>query len=342
MGEPEEPEAPGWDAIEAACAQVYGAQEPRHWGAVIPWFLGGPDPLQGISAYDAGDHWHYVTYGFSDLYDKEGDDPQWSGYGFELTFRLTKTQAEPPVWCAGLLQNLARYVFKSGNVLQPGEKMGLNSPIALDHDTQLRSAMFIEDPQLGAIETPSGRVTFVQLVGVTDAEREAASTWDSRALLALAARTNPRWVTDLARPSWLDDPAFCAALEAGRAADGSSTAAEYVSQLAWALEGDRVVVTVGALVADRFPAVLQGRVPFGRPYTLTGPQVTVELQPGSSLSAREVAEGHLELRVPDELVHAIATTLEPVRGRYDFGRLTIEVEPTSIRDRHGDVVETVG
>jgi hypothetical protein len=53
--------------------------------------LGGNDPLDGISVYDGGDFWHFVTYGFSDLYEKETKDPEWSGFGFELTMKLKKT-----------------------------------------------------------------------------------------------------------------------------------------------------------------------------------------------------------------------------------------------------------
>lgn len=39
-----------------------------------------------------------------------------SGYGFELTFRLKRENAEtaPPTWPAVLMQALAKYVFKSG------------------------------------------------------------------------------------------------------------------------------------------------------------------------------------------------------------------------------------
>jgi hypothetical protein len=47
--------------------------------------LGGQDPLDGISVYWADapvPHWHYITYGFSELYAKESSDAAASGYGF--------------------------------------------------------------------------------------------------------------------------------------------------------------------------------------------------------------------------------------------------------------------
>ena len=44
--------APGWDANDARLREVYGDQESRHWGS-IKHMLGGPDPLDGISATSA-------------------------------------------------------------------------------------------------------------------------------------------------------------------------------------------------------------------------------------------------------------------------------------------------
>ena len=32
-------EAPGWDAIDAACERVYGKQEPLHYGTIIKYAL---------------------------------------------------------------------------------------------------------------------------------------------------------------------------------------------------------------------------------------------------------------------------------------------------------------
>jgi hypothetical protein len=82
---------PGWDAINAALEPTYGEVEPLHWGTVKRWRNGGPDPLDGISAYRVDGpppHWHFVSYGLSELYRKESEDPEVSGWGIELTFRL--------------------------------------------------------------------------------------------------------------------------------------------------------------------------------------------------------------------------------------------------------------
>ncbi|MCR4555521.1 MAG: suppressor of fused domain protein [Alphaproteobacteria bacterium] len=90
--DPDEDTAPGWDAIDEAFAKIYPQQKnPLHIATVVPSILGGPDPLDGISIYDGGEFWHFVTYGFSELYTKESKYPEISGYGFELTFKLKKT-----------------------------------------------------------------------------------------------------------------------------------------------------------------------------------------------------------------------------------------------------------
>src|SRR5262245_32119797 len=110
----------GWDAISAVLERLYPGQEPKHYGTLISAALGGKDPLQGISIYKSltpQPHFHYVTYGFTELYEKESEDPNVSGFGFELTFRLAcaADAEEPPVWPLNFLQNIARYVFSTGN-----------------------------------------------------------------------------------------------------------------------------------------------------------------------------------------------------------------------------------
>ena len=79
--------APGWDAITELCNKIYPDQiNPKHYAASVSWELGGNDPLQGISVYDGGDYWHFVTYGLSELYEKESDIKDISGYGMDVPY----------------------------------------------------------------------------------------------------------------------------------------------------------------------------------------------------------------------------------------------------------------
>ena len=50
--ETKEVEAIGWKAIEEEFLRVYPGQvNPKHYGTIIKWMLGGKDPLDGISVY---------------------------------------------------------------------------------------------------------------------------------------------------------------------------------------------------------------------------------------------------------------------------------------------------
>ena len=66
--------APGWAAIDAALAPIYGEREPLHYAPPLHMAAGGNDPLDGISVYVRDDHFHFVTYGFTELYQKESDE----------------------------------------------------------------------------------------------------------------------------------------------------------------------------------------------------------------------------------------------------------------------------
>ena len=86
---------PAGDAPPADCSLHCRAQrghagwpiacdtEPHaHFGTVLPYQLGGNDPIHGISVYlrdEPVPHFHFVTYGFTDLFVKETDDPNESG-----------------------------------------------------------------------------------------------------------------------------------------------------------------------------------------------------------------------------------------------------------------------
>ena len=179
----EEVNASGWDAITEECERVYPDQkDPKHYGAIIKWRLGGPDPLDGISIYDGGDYWHFVTYGMTELYDKESEDKQWSGYGMEFTFRLKKyndmnEEAEIKNIC-GVLQQIARITFKSGEIFNPFEFLytGQTEGIDAGQLSNITGFITVPDPDLQPLNTDNGRVEFVEFIGATDKELMAIRT----------------------------------------------------------------------------------------------------------------------------------------------------------------------
>jgi suppressor of fused-like protein len=344
-------ETPGWDAIDAALERRYPGVEPRHLATILKWSLGGPDPLDGISFYprlEPVPHWHAVSYGMSELYDKQSDNPDESGWGFEFTFRIRRdpAEAEPPVWAANFLQNLARYVYQSGNWFEPNHHMDLNGPIALDRPTLIRAVAFAEDPELGTIETPNGTVQFLQVVGITSDEYAATQAWSVRDFLALLARRIPLLVTDLDRRSTIDDPEVAEAVEEGRRVDGSSTAALAVAEFGWRPDGDLIRLVLGAHVAPSVAQTLRGRLPFGRTLRLDGPESSAEFSSGSfSVGTAEGAEDHLFVVLTDEALDGLLQVLVPVAGVRAAARaepLVVEIVPSQIKDRDGNVERTIG
>lgn len=340
--------APGWDAIDGALAHLYPGVEPLHLGTVIKWRLGGPDPLDGISIYARDDHWHFVSYGMSELYEKESDDPDESGWGFEFTFRLARAgEAEPPIWAANFLQNLARYVFSSGNPFGPGHHVDLNGPISLaEPDTAIRAITFVDDPELGVVGTPHGRVRFLQVVGLTLEEYATIEQWDAEALLRALAPHLPLFVTDLGRGSLTDDPAVAATIADGMRRDGSSTGSMYVQEASWESEpAAGTTLTFGANAAARVGRVLAARLPFGRGLLIDSPNGAVGFQPGERVAVTDRGEGFAEIQVPPPVLAELGGALRPVAGTYRLPsapELAVRIVKSQIRDPEGNVVAEIG
>lgn len=167
----------GWQCISNECDRVYpGQEDPKHYAPIIKWEFGGNQPLDGISVYDGGDYWHFVTYGFSELYEKETDDKKISGYGMEFTFKLKKdnyADEEAEIKCiCGILQYFAKTTFNYGEVFGPYEYLYSGQTEGIDTKKQSNITAFITipDTQFKKLNTPNGTVEFVELIGVTNDE----------------------------------------------------------------------------------------------------------------------------------------------------------------------------
>ena len=278
----------GFDAIANAVCRLYPNQEGRYYGTLLPYFLGGGDPLEGVEVWESErglPHWHYITYGFTELYEKESDDADVSGYGFELTFRLKREgEEEPPSWPVNLLQNLARYVFSSGHPFGAGHHMSCNSPIALETDTQLTALGFRVDPELGELDTPNGRMTFLQAVGITQDEMDAMMCWKGEAFLAALEQQIPLCVADLSRDSQMSNPDFEKVWRAGMEKDGSYTGFLYMDKVETGLEEaqgqERGLLRLGAGHVRILTNMLRARVGKGRELFLQGAEAAVQFKPG--------------------------------------------------------------
>lgn len=171
----------GVEAIEKTMKKIYPdkKQQIDRFAVLQPWRMGGEDPLDIIDIYDGGEYFHFVTYGLTELYDKETNDPEYSGFGFELTFKLKKScieenEEEEQRCFAGILQAIARVSYKFGEIFGPAEYIytGSDKGVNVAQDTLITGFVTKEDT-MGTIDTPNGKVQFVELIGATDAELRA-------------------------------------------------------------------------------------------------------------------------------------------------------------------------
>ena len=167
----------GWNDIEKAFLKLYPNQtNPKHYVALIKWNIGGNDPLDGISIYDGGDYWHFVSFGLSEIYEKESSNKDISGYGMEFTFKFKKTnfnnlESELKNVC-GIFQQLARETFVNGEIFNPYEYIYTGQKEGIDVEQKSKITGFITalDSKIEEIDTVNGKVRFVELIGATNDE----------------------------------------------------------------------------------------------------------------------------------------------------------------------------
>lgn len=212
------PTPAGLESLYSLCRKIYPDQvNPLQVTALLKFWLGGPDPLDYISMYansgipheNIPPHWHYISFGLSDLHgdgrvhDVTGPEGL-SGFGFELSFRLRREPEEtaPPTWPATLMQSLAKYVFQSGNALCSGDHVSWHC--ALDNsESRMQHMLMTTDLQLKTAHTPFGTVDFIQIVGICTEELKAAQQWNGAGILDMITRMpsagGPWHVTDMRR-----------------------------------------------------------------------------------------------------------------------------------------------
>ncbi|MDO4292793.1 MAG: suppressor of fused domain protein [Eubacteriales bacterium] len=181
QNEPEEilyPEAPGWAAVADCFGKKYPNQKnPAHFGCYASFKPGEPGPLDGISVYNGGDYFHFVTYGLSELYEKQNGNPERSGYGFELTLKLKKEGLENPALevrhMCSLLQMIAGITVNNGHQFLPGQFLAMGQNRGLDAAGKSGLMGFItKEDEIGTVNSPFGKVQLIQLVGIKGDEIE--------------------------------------------------------------------------------------------------------------------------------------------------------------------------
>lgn len=370
----------GYTYISNHIKEFYPGQEGLYYGTILPGYLGGKDPLDGVEIWESEKgcpHWLYVTYGFTDLYpddedseddedtdvydninendnydendtmeaenDSDDDDEPVSGFGFELTLRLKRgSEDTPPGWPINLLQNLARYVFSTGNTFDSGHYLNANGPIALETDTQLTCIGFLTDPELGKINTVNGSMIFLEAIGITEDELNSMMCWNGENFLNELLKYVPYGISDLSRTSLMNQPAFRHAWEQGVARDGSSTSLLYMSELTASLADNKGYLQLGAGHIDQILTLLKARIGKDRPFALQCNDTVVCFECAQQPETGTDNDAII-FSLTQENLDEICQLLKPHIGIYFMKTmpLTIEVVPTHIRDQDGTIVQTI-
>lgn len=153
----------------------------------------GSGVIRSVYVIDRGELWEYISKGFTECeFDKETNNPEVNGYGFEVVIRVAKntnypravtetskgddtTKHEWPDWPVEILASLLS-LHTNGNIeIKPGDILDIFPGIAPDVPTAM-SIAFTRDPRWNdRIDTPFGAVCFYQAVLLSRGEGDLAS-----------------------------------------------------------------------------------------------------------------------------------------------------------------------
>jgi hypothetical protein len=255
------------ETIEQALKELHGDE-------LVAWLKPAQETIDecgglfvGTRVYRAerpSPHWHYVSFGLSDLQGIEGvdesvsEESRTSGYGFELSCRVPWVfqkqglfrRAVPPVaaptWPSALFEHLARYIFSKQSFFEAGHHFDLQGP--LDGQGRLTAVVFADDPLLAPRLARNGSVKWLQIVGLDADELRALQSWDAKSFTSLMAEKDPLLQTDVSRKSMLSDEAVASRIRDGIEQDGSSFAVTLGGALRWRPAAG---LTVEILLDDR-------------------------------------------------------------------------------------------
>ncbi len=318
--------SPGWDALSSAWRHIFGENDPDDCFATTRRYAaGGPDPLDQISIYREDgppEHLHYATYGFSELDEKKSENPDLSGYGFELTMRVRcDAEEDVPFWPAVVLQDIARHVFRTGNPLKIGDNMDFKGPLTKEVPTNLTGVIFVKDEAVDKISTPNGLVNIIQVVGVTADEFEIIKLWKGTEFVKrVLAERNPFLVTNIKRKS------VAPLLDLDQIKkDGSSVGLVFVDELAWKEQGSegvpRVQLTISRSDLNFMEKILVNRIQHDRDLILQGASQSVILRPDSQTGWTPESKDHLEIRLSKKLASKIISSFKKLSSYYEWDEL---------------------
>ena len=188
----------GWAFIESLFGELYPGQTPKHAApAIAPQhdLRLGRASVEGTHVYDAGNAWHYVTLGLTELYDQSDASVGPNGIRCELSMRVAKHDAtEPPLWPVAFLGKIAAHVSQ-GAVLAQGVSFRTGPIPGAPPEAGLEGAVALLDPTIEPRPGPFGKVGVILLVGLTGRHLDEIKQGGSAKLIAAIAADPAKQLT---------------------------------------------------------------------------------------------------------------------------------------------------
>jgi hypothetical protein len=209
----------GWAFIESLFADLYPGQTPKHAApAIAPQhdLRIGRASVEGTHVYDAGNAWHYVTLGLTELYDQSDASVGPNGIRCELSMRVAKhgsrgsedsqdsqdsqssqtsqSSDDPPLWPVAFLGKIASHVSQ-GAVLAQGVSFRTGPIAGAPAEAGLEGAVALLDPGIEPRPGPFGKVGVILLVGVAAGQLDEIKQGGSAKVIAEIAADPAKQIT---------------------------------------------------------------------------------------------------------------------------------------------------
>ncbi len=295
---------PGRAGIDAALDALYPNTRDHRMG-----LQAGPGetapPLEEVVAYRSltpMPHWHYITYGLSELGAKISDDAKQSGFGIELTLRLVDNSETPPQWPINLLRWLAGIVHRDKNPFGDGHSLPLLAHMLDKYSPRTDGVAFTLDSELGMVKTSNGSVKFLQVVPLTADEYSLMGRWDAVKVFEEMQSVEPGLLWRVGRTSILQG-AHGPEIERRAKADGSAQEMDF-DEVSW----DEHTVLLDALSRQVVLKFLRYRLAYGRPASIKSVDKIMDLVNGPV--ALHLDNARAMLSVPAARAGALAERIE--------------------------------
>ena len=271
------------------------------------------EAIYGYRCFHEQPHWLLVGLATSELFDKVSDEPEQSGWGYELTLRYASDADEPPQEAIDILNAVVEYVAVYQAPLAANHTLDLEGLLEETPAEGLGFLSLRRDPMFGQVLTPNGEVDFLQIVVATEAEMAAMFDWNNREMMELMKQsTSDLLIASRDRPCTMQNPEIANLVEDKIATEGSSGALLFASELIeWRNERDdsKAKLILSDELVSSFVRRLKGRLLFERTLQVFGDELELCVFPAEQ-SGLSIHQETVELQLTRQATQALVAQLE--------------------------------